>query len=77
MTVGTRFAHLHTSTSGLSNAVLDKTTEFIYCFRDGVESVCLVTHERDVIMDMWHCSKRCVQCRHATLCGGFKHCWNQ
>tara|TARA_B100000085_G_C18265627_1_gene399911 strand:- start:35 stop:577 length:543 start_codon:yes stop_codon:yes gene_type:complete len=52
MTVGTRFAHLHTSTSGLSSAVLDKTTEFIYCFRDGVESVCLVTHDRDVLTDV-------------------------
>ena len=52
MTAGERFAHLHTSTSSLSDSVLDKTTELIYCFRDGVESVCLVTHDREVLMDI-------------------------
>ena len=52
MTAGERFAHLHTSTSSLSDSVLGKTTELIYCFRDGVESVCLVTHEREVLMDI-------------------------
>ena len=50
--IGNLFAHLHPSTSGLSSDVLNKTTEFIYCFRDGVESVCLVTEDKETLKSL-------------------------
>lgn len=46
--VGNFFGHLHPSTKGLSSDVLDKTTELVFSFRDGVESVCWITNDKDV-----------------------------
>jgi len=46
--VGNFFGHLHPSTKELSSDVLDKTTELVFSFRDGVESICWVTDDKDV-----------------------------
>jgi len=48
LSVGNFFGHLHTSTKELSSDVLDKTTELVFSFRDGVESICWVTNDKDV-----------------------------
>lgn len=46
--VGNFFGHLHPSTKGLSSDILDKTTELVFSFRDGVESVCWITNDKDI-----------------------------
>ena len=48
LSVGNFFGHLHPSTKELSPDVLDKTTELVFSFRDGVESVCWITNDKDV-----------------------------
>ena len=41
--IGKLFAHLHPSTKDLDSEILNKTTELIYCYRNKIESVTLVT----------------------------------
>lgn len=50
--IGKLFAHLHPSTNELDSAILNKTTELIYCCRDGVESVTLVVDNRQTLRDL-------------------------
>jgi len=50
--IGKLFAHLHPSTKDLDSAILNKTTELIYCYRDGVESVTLVVDNRQTLRDL-------------------------
>ena len=47
--IGNIFASLHASTQNLDAAILNKTTEFIYCYRSGVESVTLVTDNKETL----------------------------
>ena len=47
--IGNIFANLHFSTQNLDAAILDKTTELIYCYRSGVESVTLVTDNKETL----------------------------
>jgi len=47
--IGNIFSHLRPSTKSLDSNILDKTVEFIYSYRSGVESVCLVTSDKDVL----------------------------
>jgi len=50
--IGKLFAHLHPSTNELDSEILNKTTELIYCYRDGVESVTLVVDNRQTLRDL-------------------------
>ena len=50
--IGTLFASLHPSTRDLDSAVLDKTTSFVYCCRDEVESVTLVTNSKETLSSL-------------------------
>ena len=50
--VGQNLAHLHPSTADLSSDVLAKTKEFIYCCRNGAESVVLVTPDKSVLQSL-------------------------
>ena len=50
--IGNLFASLHSSTSDLDTSVLDRTTSFVYCCRDGVESVTLVTNSKETLRSL-------------------------
>jgi len=43
--IGNIFAHLHPSTKDLGDDILSKVNEFVWCYREGVESVTLVTSD--------------------------------
>lgn len=47
--VGKILAHLHTSTQNLTNDILENVAEYVYCSRDGVDTVCLVTKELNTL----------------------------
>ena len=50
--VGNKLAHLHPSTERLGYNVLSKVTEFVYCSRNSVDTVCLVTDDLDVFISL-------------------------
>ena len=50
--VGNKLAHLHPSTQRLGYGVLSKVTEFVYCSRNSVDTVCLVTDDLDVFTSL-------------------------
>ena len=43
--VAHKLAHLDSSTQSLSDDVLDQIKEFVYCSRNGIDTVCLVTED--------------------------------
>lgn len=47
--VGNILAHLHVSTQSLNSEILANVLEFVYCSRDSVDSVCLVTRQLDTL----------------------------
>lgn len=43
MSIGKTFAPYNTALSALSDEILESITEVIFCWRDGIETVCVVT----------------------------------
>lgn len=50
--IGNLLSDLHSSTKDLDSSVLDKTTSFVYCCRDGAESVTLVTDNKETLRSL-------------------------
>jgi|TARA_R100000482_G_scaffold52588_2_gene18739 hypothetical protein len=50
--VAQKLAHLHSSTQSLSDDVLSQTKEFVYCSRNGIDTVCLVTENLDTFTSL-------------------------
>lgn len=50
--VGQKLAHLHASTTNLNSNILDNVSEFVYCSRNNVDTVCLVTNQLDTLKNL-------------------------
>tara|TARA_B100001142_G_scaffold308537_1_gene340157 strand:+ start:134 stop:709 length:576 start_codon:yes stop_codon:yes gene_type:complete len=50
--IGNLFAHLHPSTKDLGDDVLATVNEFVWCYRDGAESVTLVTRDTNAFKSL-------------------------